>query len=154
MQPVDLVEIEAIKQLKARYFRYLDEKRWRDWGTVFCANALLDITQDAANVKLIGREKIVEVVSRALESAVTVHHGHMPEIEITSANTARGVWAMEDFLDYSDEHEPYRVRGRGHYHEEYAKEEDGMWRIKLLRLTRLWIQREGTPPAAVVKVQG
>ena len=35
--PIDkvqrLVDIEAIKQLKARYFRFMDTKRWQDWGS-------------------------------------------------------------------------------------------------------------------------
>ena len=30
-----LWEIEAIKQLKARYCRYLDAKRWDDWRELF-----------------------------------------------------------------------------------------------------------------------
>ena len=153
MQPVDLVDIEEIKQLKARYFRYLDEKRWDDWGDVFTADALLDTSQDARNAVVSGRQKIVEMVSRVLASAITVHHGHMPEIEITSATTARGIWAMEDYLEYPGESDAYRIHGRGHYHEEYEKEGDGQWRIKVLRLTRLWIQREGTPPDSIAKVQ-
>jgi len=153
MHPPDLVDIEKIKQLKARYFRYMDEKRWNDWGDLFTADALLDAVQDAPNAKLLGRAKIVEVVSRALAPAVTVHQGYMPEIVITSATTARGIWAMEDFLEYPAEPEPFRIRGKGHYHEEYEKDDEGQWRIKLLRLTRLWIEREGTPPEAVVEAQ-
>jgi len=31
----EIVEIEAIKQLKARYFRLMDEKRWDEWAEVF-----------------------------------------------------------------------------------------------------------------------
>ena len=150
---INFVEIEAIKQLKARYFRLMDEKRWSDWGEVFTADAVLDAVQDAPNAKLVGRDRIVEVVSRTLASAITVHHGHMPEIEITSATTARGIWAMEDYLEYPGESEPFRIRGKGHYYEEYEKGEDGRWRIKILRLTRLWIKREGIPPAAVVEAQ-
>ena len=30
-----LCEIEAIKQLKARYCRYLDTKQWDDWRQLF-----------------------------------------------------------------------------------------------------------------------
>ncbi len=153
MYPADLTDIEEIKQLKARYFRYMDEKRWSDWGELFTADALLDAVHDAPNAKLLGRDRIVEVVSRALASAVTVHHGYMPEIVITSATTARGIWAMEDYLEYPGEPEPFRIRGKGHYHEEYEKDVNGQWRIQKLRLTRLWIQREGTPPAAVVEAQ-
>ena len=153
MQPLDLIDIEAIKQMKARYFRYMDEKRWSDWGQVFTEDAFLDTTQDAPNAKVSGREKIVEFVSRAVEPAITVHHGHMPEIEITSDTTARGIWSMEDYLEYPGDPEPFRIRGKGHYHEEYEKGGDGQWRIKSLKLTRLWLQHEGTPAAAVVEAQ-
>jgi len=149
VQASDLVDIEAIKQLKAHYFRYMDEKRWSDWGQVFTSDAQLDTTEDAPNARVSGREKIVAFVRGAIESAVTVHHGHMPEIEITSATTARGVWAMEDHLEYPGESEPFTIHGRGHYHEEYRKGEDGRWRIARLRLTRLWLRHEGTAPAVV-----
>jgi hypothetical protein len=64
---------------------------------------------------------------------ITVHHAHMPEIELTSATTARGIWAMEDMLRWSDGQE---LHGYGHYHETYEKA-DGAWRIKTLTLTRL-----------------
>ena len=33
-----------------------------------------------------------------LTPVVTVHHGHMPEIEVHSSTSASGVWAMEDKL--------------------------------------------------------
>ena len=45
-----------------------------------------------------------------LQDVVTVHHGHMPEIELTSPTTARGIWAMEDMLRYPDGHEIARLR--------------------------------------------
>jgi hypothetical protein len=57
----------------------------------------------------------------------------MPEIEITSPTTARGVWAMEDMLRWPDGRE---LHGYGHYHETYERTDDG-WRIKTLTLTRL-----------------
>ena len=31
MTPEDLVEIELIKQLKARYYMLMDQKRWSEW---------------------------------------------------------------------------------------------------------------------------
>ncbi|MBI0293347.1 nuclear transport factor 2 family protein [Streptomyces sp. PRKS01-29] len=33
-------------------------------------------------------------------AAPSVHHGHMPEIEITGPDTASGIWAMEDLLTF------------------------------------------------------
>jgi SnoaL-like protein len=34
MNAQGLGEIERIKQLKARYFRLLDEKRWQEWARI------------------------------------------------------------------------------------------------------------------------
>ena len=42
----DLVEIEQIKQLKARYFLLMDQKRWSEWADVFCVDCTIDTTQD------------------------------------------------------------------------------------------------------------
>jgi hypothetical protein len=57
----------------------------------------------------------------------------MPEIELTSATTATGVWAMEDMLRWPNGME---LHGYGHYHETYEKS-DGRWRIRSTTLTRL-----------------
>ncbi|MFC2028291.1 nuclear transport factor 2 family protein, partial [Chloroflexota bacterium] len=70
--------------------------------------------------------------SAILANFTTVHHGHMPEIELTSDTTATGIWAMFDFLQHSG----FTLQGYGHYEEEYVKQE-GQWKIKRLRLTRL-----------------
>jgi len=67
---------------------------------------------------------------------VTVHHGHMPEIEITSPTTARGIWAMEDMLRWPAGAPMREMHGYGHYHETYEKV-DGRWRIKTIQLSRL-----------------
>jgi hypothetical protein len=63
----------------------------------------------------------------------------MPEIEITGDGTARGIWAMFDYVEW-DEQDGERVglQGYGHYREEY-KREDGEWRIARTRLERLRI---------------
>ena len=57
----------------------------------------------------------------------------MPEIELIDAASARGIWAMFDYVDIPGK--PSR-QGYGHYHETYRKESDG-WRIASLELTRL-----------------
>jgi hypothetical protein len=139
----DLADIEAIKQLKARYFRLLDQKRWSEWGEVFTEDAHLDSSGDAPHAVATGRAAIVALVSGGVGQAVTVHHGHMPEIEITAPGRARGVWAMEDYLEFPGEPPSLTVHGRGHYFEEYEKGDDGQWRIRSLRLVRLWLTHDG-----------
>lgn len=142
MTPSDLVEIEAIKQLKARYFRLMDQKRWDEWGDVFAEDAEIDVTDEVPDARVAGRANIVAFVSGAVGQAVTIHHGHMPEIELASASRARGIWAMEDHLEFPGD-PPFVVDGRGHYHEEYEKGSDGRWRIRRLRLARLWLSHGG-----------
>jgi len=129
-------DIEAIKQLKARYFRLMDQKRWDEWGQVFTLNAVMEVPE--AGMVNRGRAEIVRVVSTALEGARTVHHGHMPEIEVADENTARGIWAMFDHVEWpaSDGGDRVGITGYGHYVEEYRRE-DGAWRISHTRLDRL-----------------
>jgi 3-phenylpropionate/cinnamic acid dioxygenase small subunit len=128
-----LRDVEEIKQLKARYFRLLDLKRWDEWGELFAENATLS----AARGDLVGRSNIVDGVSGALDGARTVHQGHMPEIEVTSSTTARGIWSLHDYVDRrsGDGVGEYFV-GYGRYSEDYVKE-GKPWRIAALRLTRL-----------------
>ena len=132
-----LRDIEDIKQLKARYFRLLDTKQWDAWGQVFSTDAVMEVPE--AGMVNNGRDEIVRNVGAALEGARTVHHGHMPEIELTGDDTARGIWAMYDYVEWP-ERDGKRVglRGFGHYHEDYVRQ-DGQWRIRRLRLDRLRI---------------
>jgi hypothetical protein len=133
-----LSAIEAIKNLKARYFRSMDEKRWDDLGSVFTTDALFE----APSATVRGREEIQRYISTVLASAITVHHGHMPEIEITGPDSARAVWSMFDCVEGRTGYD-VDFHGYGHYHEEYAIE-DGEWRIKRWKLTRLRVDPFGS----------
>jgi SnoaL-like protein len=137
-----LLDIEAIKQLKARYFRCMDQKRWTEWGEVFARDAVLEVPE--ANMVTNGRDAIVAAVSSLLEGARTVHHGHMPEIEVTGDDTARGTWAMFDYVEWAPNADGQRVglQGFGHYVEEYVRE-DGDWRIGRSRLVRVRVDPLG-----------
>jgi uncharacterized protein (TIGR02246 family) len=126
-----LLDIEEIKQIKARYFRCLDTKDWEGLARVFTADAALEAE---GNVRE-GRDNIVGFIAKVLDGVVSVHHGHMPEITVTGADSATGVWAMFDYLTLPTEGAG-GFRGYGHYHEEYVRQEEG-WRIKRLLLTRL-----------------
>ncbi len=133
-------EVGAIQQLKARYFRAIDTKDWDLLATVFTEDVAIDVTDDVEGGEpYTGRDTFVRTVSRILADAVTVHHGHMPEIELTGPDTATGTWAMEDDVDWGPgpDGAPRRFRGAGHYHETYARGADGAWRISSLRLARL-----------------
>ena len=131
---------EAIRQLKARYFRTLDTKDWAAMRQVFTDDAVMDTVASGGTV-VTGADEIMSFLLGVIGDVVTVHHGHTPEIELTSATTATGIWAMEDMLRWPDGSE---MHGYGHYHETYEKA-GGAWRIKTLTLTRL--RTDVTEPA-------
>ncbi|BAN31712.1 nuclear transport factor 2 family protein [Mycobacterium avium] len=129
-----LPAIESIKQLKARYCRYLDTKDWAAWRTIFTDDFLSD-TSEAGGAVIAGADDFVAFTRRALGRATqpTAHQVHNPEIELTSATTARGTWALQDVVRFGP---GITLVGYGHYHETYENI-DGQWFIKSIKLTRL-----------------
>jgi ketosteroid isomerase-like protein len=133
-------ELEAIRQLKARYCRFLDAKDAAGWRSVFSDDVvvLLDmgVSTGGADPRtgppVEGADTFVPMVLASLENAATMHHCHTPEITLTSPTTATGIWAMEDWIIFGNGNE---LHGAGHYHETYEKQGDD-WRIKTLHLTR------------------
>lgn len=137
-----LLALEELKRLKSKYFFGLDHKDWELWRSeVFAADGRLIVPE--ARKEAIGIEAIIAYVSESVGDQVSVHHGHMPLIEITSDDTATGVWAMEDRL-YRTKAYPLAdgstyLHGFGHYHETYVRTAEG-WRIQSTRLTRLRVE--------------
>ena len=125
-------DVEAIKRLKARYFRTMDTKDWDGMRQVFTDGVVVDTTASGGGV-VTGAEEFVAFLRETLADAVTAHHGHMPEIEVTSPTTATGIWALQDLIVWPN---GTRLLGFGHYHEAYEKVA-GEWRIASLTLTRL-----------------
>jgi ketosteroid isomerase-like protein len=142
MRCEELVEIERIRQLKARYFRLLDLKDWDAWRDVFCADVVIDTTQDGAP-RIEGRDAFITFLKTVLAGVITVHQGHMAEIALAGPDTATGVWAMEDELWWPPDRGGLHLHGRGWYHERYRKEADGAWRIAHLELRRIRVEVNG-----------
>jgi hypothetical protein len=139
-----LRDIEEIKQLKARYLRFMDHKQWDAWATVFTTDCVMEVPE--VDTLYRGREAIVTRVSAVLAGTRTCHHAHMPEIELTGETSAVGIWAMFDYVEWPRENGT-RVgfQGYGHYHEAYAKDAAG-WRIAGTRLERLRVDSLGSIP--------
>jgi hypothetical protein len=136
-----LVDLEELKQLKACYFFYLDTKDWDSWLSLFTPDVSLQWDSAPStggrdgqtSRKYVGVDQLREhVVHGILHQAQTVHQGHTPILELTSEDTARGIWAMEDIVSSSDS----VLHAFGHYRETYRKL-DGKWKIASLQLTRL-----------------
>jgi hypothetical protein len=138
-----LLAIEEIKQLKAKYFLGIDTHDWDLWRReVWAPDAKLEVPELNSCVE--GRDTLVDWVKERSANQVSVHHGHMPIIELTSETTAKGLWAMEDRIYRPKDHPDYAdgafILGFGHYHETYVKLDIG-WRIASTLLTRLRVTR-------------
>ena len=87
-------ELEAIRQLKARYCRFLDAKDAEAWRSVFTADVVvtLDMAVSTGGADPMtappveGVDNFVPMVLGSLENAATMHHCHTPEITLTSAD--------------------------------------------------------------------
>ena len=143
MDTAELSDMLELERLKSRYFRCIDTKDWdrlrelcTDDMVFYMEQSVLPATDQPISV---GGDAFVRNVSRILRTAVTVHHGHMPDIELTGPRTAHGVWSMFDWVD--DAERNTAIKGYGHYHEDYEKGDDGQWRIKVMRLTRIRVDQ-------------
>ena len=134
-----LQDLEDIRQLKSRYFRLMDTQQWEAWKSCFTEDisafyegAPRPRKDMPTDIGCEGRAALIEGVSSLMKGAVSMHQGFMPEIELTSATTAKAIWAMFDYVRLPT----CWFKGWGHYHEDYVKE-GGAWKLKKIHLTRL-----------------
>jgi SnoaL-like domain len=125
-------DVEAIRSLKARYFRTMDLKDWNGMREVFADDVVID-TSEAGGGIVNGADEFMTFLQETLFGTVTVHQGHMPEIDISSETLATGIWALNDIVIWPN---GSRLDGYGHYYDTYEKV-DSEWRIKSSKLTRL-----------------
>ena len=143
MTPDDLITIEQIRQLKARYFMLMDQKNWDEWEDVFCEDVVIDTTQEGTPL-IHGRQTFRDFLPPLLEDVQTVHHGHMSIIDVTGPTTATATWSMEDMLWFPEARGGAKIWGTGWYLEKYRKDSDGAWRIEELKLRRIRVEVNGT----------
>ena len=114
-----LLDIEEIKQLKARYCLLLDTQDWSELRRLFVDDARAKVSS--------GMHESADALVASFEARLTgnshCHFAQMPIIEVDGDN-ARGLWGFSN-------------RGAlGHYQEEYRRE-DGVWKISFIQQT--WI---------------
>jgi hypothetical protein len=119
-------ELEAIRRLKYAYFRTLDLKQFDQLGQLLTVDATA--AYEDGKTTLEGRAAIVAWLTEALGNPgiVTEHHGHHPEIDFTSDESATGTWYLQDrvIVPTAD----IEIAGTAFYADRYVKTDDG-WRI-------------------------
>jgi hypothetical protein len=130
--------LDSVRQLRQRYCRYVDAKRWDELESILTADyqhfSSNTVGEPASLVATSGnafRRRLEELTA----GASTVHVCSMPEITMTSATTATGLWSMTDIVSHPTR-PGMRFSGRGHYQDVYRRGDDQVWRIAVTRLTR------------------
>jgi bile-acid 7alpha-dehydratase len=129
-----LEDIEAIRRLRNKYFRCLDGKLWDEMADCFTD----DVSASYFNgeFRFEGRDALLKFFKLGLSDAlIGMHHGHHPEIEITSETTARGMWELHNYLIDTTCNGGQRIAGV--YQDEYVKE-NGQWKIKSITCNQLF----------------
>jgi SnoaL-like domain len=126
---MDLAALEEIRQLKYRYLRCVDLKRWEELADTLTPGATADYGTLALGqpVRLTGRDEIVAFLRGRLgQDIITVHFASQPEIVIEGA-AASGTWCFEDTVIATGHR--VMIKGAAFYEDRYAWGEDGRWRI-------------------------
>lgn len=152
-------EVAEIERLKARYCRYVDMEDWDGFRSLFTSDACFQTEGQCFS----DAEQFVAGVVKHHTAAevVSVHHVHMPEIEI-SGQTATGFWRLFDYIDRIWRHDGRReaFHGYGFYDEQYLKV-GAEWKISAMTMRRIRVDRiadtalgpfphRGAPPTMVL----
>ena len=100
-----LLDIESIKSLKGRYFRSMDLKHWGALAECFTNDLVADF-REGPGMFAQGRENYMSQISEILKDASTIHHGHMPEIQVVDEENAAGRGTGRDPRLYATLAEP------------------------------------------------
>ncbi|WP_433678609.1 nuclear transport factor 2 family protein [Nocardia sp. CA-119907] len=135
---MDLDAIEAVRQLKYRYFRTLDLKQWNDFADTLAVDVAGRYGTHAmgAPLTLDGRDAVTAFMRENLGPAiVTTHIANHPEITV-DGDTATGSWAFEDTVIATEY--GVLIRGAGYYTDSYRRDSDGRWRITATSYQRIY----------------
>ena len=151
MEEIDrLAAIEAIKQVKAKYFRGVDTGDGALVRSILAEDCALDYRGccidpatgrdylPAMNIVMNGRASWSSGGLRDI-GIVSAHHGHNSEITIENPSRASAIWSMTDHLFMPPDGEYAVMTGYGFYHETYEKV-GSEWLIKSLRIERTRVE--------------
>jgi hypothetical protein len=129
-------DTEAIKRLKYRYWRHLDLKQWDELATCFVSNA--SVSYGSGKYAFQGVDAIMGFLRESLgveRGSVTIHQGHHPEIDISSPTTAKGTWALYNYMFNVKQNRGIRIGA--YYHDDYVKV-GGQWKFQHIGYTHIF----------------
>jgi hypothetical protein len=131
-----LMDIEAIKQLKHAYFRCIDTANLEELHGLLHPDIAVNFIGGSYTWNLQGRQAYVDAVAKAFnQQSVGHHNGHSPEIQLLSDHEATAIWYLADHmwvLNYQ-----HLTTGSALYRDRYVKV-DGRWLIRETQYQRLY----------------
>jgi len=129
-----LVDIRACEQLKYRYCRLLDQKRFDELGALLTDDCT--VAYGGGAITLEGRDAIVSYMKKAMGDTrtLTSHAVSHPEIDI-EGDEARASWALNDVVIVQDS--GVAIRGASYYDDRYVRTPFG-WQIAHTGYRRLF----------------
>jgi hypothetical protein len=121
-------EKAAIERLKYAYWRHLDLKQWPQLRQLFAEDATVNYSSGKYEFR--GIDAVMKFLTESLSverGAMTIHHGHHPEIEITGPTTAKGTWALYNYMYNVKQNRAIRIGA--YYHDDYVKI-GGAWKFQ------------------------
>lgn len=131
-----LEDIEAIKRLKYRYFRAIDTADIDSLADLLTDDISVNYKGGAYHWVVNGKPAVLEAMAAGFHNrALAQHNGHHPEIDITSPDTASGLWYLSDDFIHLDT--LLQTQGSAIYRDTYVKTA-GSWRIASSSYTRVF----------------
>ena len=117
-----MTDIDEICQLKYRYVRTLDTKRWEEFAACFLPEA----TGDYNGLEFADRDALVSYMRDNLgEGMLTMHQVDHPEITV-DGDRATGRWYLQDRVVVPGFQ--FMLEGAAFYDDRYARTPEG-WRV-------------------------
>jgi hypothetical protein len=135
-----LMDMEAIRQLKHRYFRCIDTANVAELAEIFHDDVEVHFVGGTYEWKLNGKAEYLGSIGGAFHNQSIGHHNaHHPEIQMLSATEATAIWYLNDHMWQLDT--GIYTRGTALYWDRYLKV-DGRWLIRETRYRRIYEMNE------------
>jgi len=129
-----LEDIEAVRQLQARYQRCLDTRDFDGIADCFTDDVVSSYGNGSMSYN--GKEEVMKFLCSVMElNMPSTHLIHGGEIDILNHSHAKACWYLEDYLL----HQKYKMKlhGAAIYHVEYRKDGD-CWKISSIGYERCY----------------
>lgn len=146
MKVDELVEIEAIKNLRQLYSHHYDGKQVDALAELFTEDAICEFAA-AFGEDWVGRDDIRDHFARFLENEgpdfAVLHVVTNPVIRLVDPETAHGRWYLLDLQTANPAENPLLLLG---IYDDVYRKVAGEWRIHRMRIDFLWPRREVGEP--------